>query len=107
MEPTVTHRPGEPPEHVGAREHDTTPHPSTVGPYRVTGELGRGGMGVVLLARDDRLQRDVAIKLLPARLEGDPSARERFLAEARALAALNHPNIAIIPSLEESNGRHF
>jgi serine/threonine protein kinase len=73
----------------------------------IVGELGRGGMGVVLLARDRRLQREVAIKLLPAEVDRDPKAREQFLAEARTLAALNHPNIAIIHSLEEEAGRHF
>jgi non-specific serine/threonine protein kinase len=73
----------------------------------VLGELGRGGMGVVFLARDSRLQREVAIKLLPPELDGEPQALERFLQEARTLAALDHPNIAIIHSLEESGGRHF
>jgi non-specific serine/threonine protein kinase len=81
--------------------------PTAIGSYSVLGELGRGGMGVVLLARDHRLERDVAIKLLPGDLDRNPVARDRFLAEGRALAALNHPNIAIVHSLEESAGRHF
>jgi non-specific serine/threonine protein kinase len=64
-------------------------------------------MGVVYLARDRRLEREVALKLLPPELDNDAAARERFLGEARTLAALNHPNIATIYSLEDSGGRHF
>jgi len=81
--------------------------PGTIGRYRVLGELGRGGMGVVYLGLDARLQREVALKLLPADLERDPEARDRLFAEARTLASLNHPNIATIHSLEEHAGGHF
>jgi len=81
--------------------------PAVLGSYQIVGELGRGGMGVVLLGRDRRLQREVAIKMLPSEVDRDPTARELLLAEARALAAINHPNIAIIHSLEEDAGRHF
>jgi non-specific serine/threonine protein kinase len=80
--------------------------PDAIGAYPILRELGRGGMGVVYLARDRRLEREIALKLLPPELD-DAAARERFLGEARTLAALNHPNIAMIYSLEDSSGRHF
>ena len=76
-----------------------------VGPYRVVALLGAGGMGEVFRARDSKLHRDVALKLLPAAFELDPDRLARFKREARVLAALNHPNIAAIYGLEESNGR--
>jgi serine/threonine protein kinase len=72
-----------------------------IGPYLVTREIGRGGMGVVYLAHDTRLGRDVAIKALPRDLPADGRRRERLRREARAAAALAHPNIAIIYALEE------
>jgi serine/threonine-protein kinase len=80
--------------------------PDTIGPYRIMREIGRGGMGVVYLARDTNLQRDVAIKALPDRL-GSDDLRARFEREARLLAALNHPNIAMIYALEEVDGAHY
>ena len=64
-----------------------------LGPYRILEPLGAGGMGEVYRARDDRLDRDVAIKVLSARLSGDPAMLDRFEREARAVAALSHPNI--------------
>jgi serine/threonine protein kinase len=75
-----------------------------LGPYRVEGELGRGGMGVVYRAFDERLHRDVALKALPAELAADPSARARLEREARALALVSHANVAAIFSLEEAEG---
>jgi serine/threonine protein kinase len=72
-----------------------------IGPYVVTREIGRGGMGVVYLAHDTRLGRDVAIKALPRDLPTDERRRERLRREARAAAALAHPNIAVIYALEE------
>jgi len=70
------------------------------GRYSIERELGRGGMGIVLLARDVALDRPVAIKLLPLHLATDPDARERFLQEARTAAGLSHPNIVPIHLVE-------
>jgi eukaryotic-like serine/threonine-protein kinase len=75
-----------------------------LGPYRIQSQLGTGGMGEVYRARDTRLGRDVAIKVLPAFLASDPERVRRFEREGRMLAALNHPNIANIYGLEEGNG---
>lgn len=73
-----------------------------MGPYEITGHLGKGGMGEVYRARDTKLDRDVAIKILPHSLEHDPERLARFKREAKVLASLNHPNIGTIYSLEES-----
>ncbi len=78
-----------------------------IGPYQVQRELGRGGMGVVYLAHDTRLDRDVAIKALPAELASDPARLERFEREARTLASLNHPNLAGIHGVEEQDGAQY
>ncbi|MHC4686313.1 MAG: protein kinase domain-containing protein, partial [Planctomycetota bacterium] len=67
-----------------------------IGPFRIERELGRGGVGVVYLAHDTKLDRPVAIKSLPAEVMANPKARSRFSREARVLASLNHPNIATI-----------
>jgi len=76
-----------------------------IGPFRIERELGRGGAGVVYLARDTKLDRSVAIKSLPAALMDNPKARSRFAREARVLASLNHPNIATIyEELKEAEG---
>ena len=72
-----------------------------IGPYEITGALGAGGMGEVYRARDTRLGRDVALKLLPPALSADPDRLRRFEREAKALAALNHPNIAQIYGVEK------
>ena len=73
-----------------------------LGSYRVTGRLGAGGMGEVYRAYDDRLRRDVAIKVVPGSFAADPDRLARFTREARLLAALNHPNIGAIYGVEES-----
>jgi Tol biopolymer transport system component len=73
---------------------------STIGPYEVTSQLGEGGMGVVYRGRDSRLQRDVALKVLPDNFASDPDRLSRFQREAQVLASLNHPNIAQIYGLE-------
>jgi serine/threonine protein kinase len=66
----------------------------TIGPYQVGPRVGAGGMGEVYKAFDTRLDRTVAIKVLPPHLAADPFGRERFEREARAVAALNHPHIS-------------
>jgi serine/threonine protein kinase len=73
-----------------------------IGPYQVTSPLGEGGMGVVFRARDTRLQRDVAIKLLPDHFADDSDRLSRFQREAQVLASMNHPNIAQIYGLEQA-----
>src|ERR1035438_6276662 len=75
-----------------------------LGPYEITAPIGAGGMGEVYRAHDSRLNRDVAIKTLPAAFAGDANRMARFQREAQALAALSHPNIASIYGLEESAG---
>jgi serine/threonine protein kinase len=70
--------------------------PQKVGPYEIIGPLGSGGMGQVFRARDPRLNREVAVKLLPPEYSADPARRQRFEQEARAIAALNHPGIVSI-----------
>jgi len=77
--------------------------PVRVGPYEITGVLGAGGMGEVYRARDPRLGREVAVKMLPAVSATDRRRLARFQQEARVLAALNHPNIAAIYGLEEAS----
>src|SRR5262245_20811324 len=74
-----------------------------IGPYEVTSPLGEGGMGVVFRAHDTKLQRDVALKLLPDHFADDADRLVRFQREAQILASLNHPNIAQIHGLEESD----
>ena len=75
---------------------------SRLGPYEVRSQLGQGGMGVVYLAQDPRLKRQVAIKLLPPDLTRDDTAKQRFLQEARAASALDHPNICTIHEINET-----
>jgi serine/threonine protein kinase len=74
----------------------------TVGHYRITSKLGAGGMGEVFLAVDARLERKAAIKFLPAELADDPERRQRFLTEAKAASALNHPNVCIVYDVGET-----
>src|SRR5580765_1089315 len=75
-----------------------------LGAYTIVAPLGAGGMGEVYRARDTKLGRDVAIKILPAHFTDDPERRARFAREARVLAALSHPHIGAIYGLEESGG---
>ena len=77
---------------------------SRIGTYEVLGLLGEGGMGVVYRARDTRLNRDIALKVLPESFAADPDRLARFQREAELLASLNHPNIAAIYGLEHSDG---
>src|SRR5580698_10467370 len=78
-----------------------------LGPYEIVAPIGAGGMGEVYRARDPRLGRDVAIKVLTAAMAIDPERLARFQREARAVAALNHPHIVTIFSVEETDGVHF
>jgi eukaryotic-like serine/threonine-protein kinase len=75
-----------------------------LGPYEIVSQLGAGGMGEVYRARDTKLNRDVALKVLPEVLARDPERMARFKREAQVLASLNHPNIATIYGFEESDG---
>ena len=78
--------------------------PIRLGVYEVVASIGAGGMGQVFRARDTKLDRDVAIKILPEAFAHDADRLARFQREAKTLASLNHPNIAAIHGLEESGG---
>ena len=78
------------------------PPGTRLGPYEILAPLGAGGMGVVYRARDTRLDRDVAIKVLPELLAADPDRLTRFEREAKALASLSHPHIAQIHGTVDS-----
>ena len=78
---------------------------TALGPYQVTARLGEGGMGEVYRARDTKLDRDVALKVLPQAFTDDPDRLARFEREAKVLASLNHPNIGHIYGLEEAEGQ--
>src|ERR1700730_6507351 len=78
-----------------------------LGPYEILSPLGAGGMGEVYRARDTRLDRSVAIKILPAHLSADPARRLRFEREAKTVSALNHPNICSLFDVGSQNGTDF
>ena len=80
---------------------------SRLGPYEVISPLGAGGMGEVYRARDPRLGRDVAVKVLPADFSADPDRLRRFEQEARAAAALNHPNILAVYDIGQHDGAPY
>jgi len=75
-----------------------------LGVYEIVAQIGEGGMGLVYRAHDTKLNRDVALKVLPDMFAGDADRLARFTREAQTLASLNHPNIAHIHGLEESGG---
>jgi serine/threonine protein kinase len=79
----------------------------TVSHYRILEELGRGGMGIVYKAEDTKLKRTVALKFLPSELNHNEDAKNRFIHESQAAAALNHPNICTIHEVDESEGQSF
>src|SRR5256885_14859555 len=83
------------------------PTGTRLGAYEIVGPLGTGGMGEVYRARDARLQRDVAIKILPEALSQDRSAVMRFQREAQAASALNHPHILSIYEVGRAEGRDY
>ena len=83
------------------------PPGTQLGPYTIEGLLGKGGMGEVYRARDAKLKREVAIKILPDAFSRDPGRVGRLQREAHVLASLNHPNVATIHSFEEVDGSRF
>src|SRR5215470_19159706 len=96
-------------------DHPAGDHPSVmqmltigsqIGVFRIDSLLGVGGMGEVYRARDTKLNRDVAVKILPPAFANDPDRLARFKREAQVLASLNHPNIASIHGFEDSSGVH-
>src|SRR5208283_6089762 len=78
-----------------------------LGPYEILDALGAGGMGEVYRARDTRLERTVAIKILPAHLSNDPVRRQRFEREAKAVSSLNHPHICTLYDIGCQDGLDF
>ena len=79
--------------------------PSTkLGPYEILAPLGAGGMGEVYRARDTRLDRTVAVKILPAQLSNDPVRKQRFEREAKTISSLNHPNICTLHDVGSQDG---
>src|SRR5215469_12876037 len=78
-----------------------------LGPYEITAPLGAGGMGEVYRARDNRLGRDVAIKVLPAHFCSDPVRRQRFEREARTISSLNHPHICVLHDIGHQDGIEY
>src|SRR5262249_6349592 len=82
--------------------------PSTkLGPYEIVSPLGAGGMGEVYRAKDTRLARDVAIKILPREMCADPARRQRFEREAKTISGLNHPNICVLYDIGSQDGVNY
>src|SRR5499427_8431873 len=75
-----------------------------LGPYEITGPLGAGGMGEVYRAKDTRLERTIAIKILPAQVSNDPVRKQRFEREARTISSLNHPHICVLYDIGSHDG---
>src|ERR1700681_4560223 len=83
------------------------PRGTMFGPYEIESMLGAGGMGEVYSARDTRLQRSVAIKILPAHLSSSPDLHARFVQEAKSISALQHPNICVLHDIGSQDGVDF
>jgi eukaryotic-like serine/threonine-protein kinase len=83
------------------------PDGTRLGPYQILSAIGAGGMGEVYKARDTRLNRSVAIKVLPSELASDPDRRSRFEREAHAIAALSHPHICVVHDIGRDNGTDY
>jgi len=81
-------------------------HPASIGPFQILRELGRGGMGVVYLANDTKLERRVSIKALPEDPAADPDRLARFQRGAKILASLSHPKVGGTYGLESADGQH-
>src|SRR5207245_2026692 len=78
-----------------------------LGRYEIRAKIGEGGMGEVYLAQDTKLDRKVAVKILPAEVAAHPDRMKRFVQEAKAASALNHPNIITIYEIDETESGHF
>src|SRR5882672_1657874 len=83
------------------------PSGTKLGPYEIQSPLGAGGMGEVYRARDTRLERDVAVKVLPTNLSSDPSLRQRMEREAKAVSKLSHPHICTLHDIGHQDGVDF
>src|ERR1700733_6587355 len=99
-------------KNIGLRRYNQPPSMALVagtklGPYEIQSLLGAGGMGEVYRARDVRLQRTVAIKILPAHLSSNPNLQGRFEQEARSVSALQHPNICVVHDIGSQDGVDF
>jgi len=97
----------EQPAQIDPRDLDALPPGTRVGSYEILSEIGRGGMGIVYLAQDERLGRRVALKSLPAGAAIQPDLRERLRREARAAATISHPSVAVVYALEEVDDHLF
>src|SRR5262245_15346999 len=97
----------EEPAQIDPADLDTLPPGTRLGSYVLIEELGRGGMGVVYLAEDQRLGRRVALKSLPASVSTSPEMRQRLRREARAAATISHPGVAVVYALEEFDDHLF
>ena len=78
-----------------------------LGPYQISDQIGVGGTGEVYRATDTRLDRTVAVKVLPEHMADDPQRRERFEREAKAVSSLNHPHISTLHDVGEQDGTHY